>query len=252
MRQINLNHTILFPVITAVLLVACATPKAVIRMKPVSENVTWNNGQAFAMDTIMGIMVEAAFEIATPDYNVFNVRVTNNSNLDYLVDPTLFSFENRTADTLNPIIIEAIDPETILLNIDKQISKNEADAKNARVGGAIVAGALIATSVALAVSDNNVHQHHYRKANPNLLVSTPILIDGSNNYYEGNYVSSVEQQRDMWANSTIRKTTLKPGYTIDGKLFFPRFASPGFYNLKVVVDENYLSIPFIQMNFFPN
>ena len=253
MISLKIKQKILFPVLASILLASCATPKAVVRMKPVSENVRWNYGQAYASDTVMGIVAEAAFENSTPDYNVFNVSVINNSNMDYLVDPATFRIENITVDPANPVAIKAIDPETILLNIDKKISQNEADAKNAKVGVAIAAGALIATSVALVVTDNNNHdQHHrHREADPNLLVTAPIIIDGANNYDPGDYVSSIDRQRELWANATIRKTTLESGYKIEGKVFFPRFVSPGFYNLIIPVDQENISIQFVQLNFFP-
>ncbi|HQN94679.1 MAG TPA: hypothetical protein PLQ09_11200, partial [Prolixibacteraceae bacterium] len=45
---------------TVILLASCASPRAVIRMNPVSENVRWSYGQAFAADTVTGIVVEAA------------------------------------------------------------------------------------------------------------------------------------------------------------------------------------------------
>lgn len=218
-------------------------------MSPVSENVKWNYGQAYASDTVNGIVVEAAFDKSTPEYNIFDMSVVNNSNLDFLVDPATFRFENITIDPSHPIVVKANDPEFMLLNIDKMISKNEADAKNAMVGGAIIAGALVATSVAIAVTDNN--DNHHRHLNPDLLVSAPIIIDGANNYEPADYVSSIDRQREMLATSTIRKTTLSPGYKIEGKVFFPKFVSPGYYNLIVPVDEGNVEIQFVQLNFFP-
>ena len=252
MKSLKTQPKLLFYLTLAVLFTSCATPKPVVRMNPVSENVKWNYGQAYASDTVNGVVVEAAFDKSTPEYNVFDVSVINNSNMEFLVDPASFRFEDVTTDPVNPGIIKATDPEEVLLDIDKRISKDEADAKNAKVGGAILAGALVATSVAIAVSDaNDDHHHHHREADPNLLVSAPIIIDGSNNYVPGDYVSSIERQREMWETSTIRKTSLEPGYKIEGKVFFPKFVSPGYYNFIVPVDEGRIEIQFLQLNFLP-
>lgn len=251
MKFIN-NHTpFLHLLLAIVVLASCATPKAVIRMNPVSENVRWNYGQAFASDTVLGIVVEAAFDNTTNEYAIFDVSIINNSNMDYLVDPVLFRIEKIISEVEHNTELKAIDPESVLLNIDKQLSQNEADIKNAKVGGAIVAGAILATSVAIAVSDvGDVHRHH-REVDPNLIIAAPILLDDSANYDTKDYVSSIERKREMWASSTIRKTTLQPGYKIEGKVFFPKFVSPGFYNLNIPVDDETISIQFVQLNFFP-
>lgn len=241
------NQNILLLAFAVILFASCATPRAVIRMNPVAENVKWFYGQAFASDTLSGIEVEAAFEQATDEYNIFNVGVTNNSNMDFLVDPALIYFEEITSDSINTYKIKSIDPEFFLLNIDKEISKNEADVKNARVGGAIVAGTLVAATVVLAVTDKN--DHFYTE--DALTVGAPLIINGAN-YDEEYLVCSLDHQRELWATSTIRKTTLEPGYKIEGKVFFPRFEKPGFYNLRIPVDEGAISIPFVQIHYYPN
>jgi transcription termination factor Rho len=82
-------------------------------------------------------------------------------------------------------------------------------------------------------------------------VTTPIIFDSSDDYSSGNEVSYVEQKRDMWASSTIRKTTLKSGFRIEGKMFFPRFEKSGTYLFKVPVDDLEIEIPFMQIIYNP-
>jgi hypothetical protein len=56
----------------------------------------------------------------------------------------------------------------------------------------------------------------------------------------------------LWASTTIRKTTLKPGLKIEGKMFFPRFEKSGTYLFKVPVDDTEASIPFMQIIYDPS
>lgn len=230
------------------LMSACATPQAVIRMSPVSQEVKWNYGQAFAGDTVNGVIVEAAFNRATKEYNIFDVTVINASNMEYLVDPAQFYFDDITFDTTHTNKINAIDPEEMLLTIDKQIAQDEAKSKNAAVGFAVAAGVLSTAAVITAATDNDPHSHHHRTVNNDLLIAAPLVVDAGNDNNQ-QYLSGKEQMKDMWANYTIRKTTLSPGYKIDGKLYFPRFAQPGFYILKVPVDDKTIEIKFNQLNF---
>lgn len=251
MHTFKSNSNILLSAFVLSILVSCATPQAIIRMQPTDKNVKWFYGQAFASDTLLGIVVQAAFERATSDYNIFSLSFTNNSNMDYLVDPSTFYFEDVSTNTLNPHIIKAIDPESILLDIDKQISQNDADIKNARISGAIITGTLVAATVALAVSDDD-RPNHNRHNDPDLFIAAPIIIDNGNNYSNEVNISPLEQKRDTWETSTIRKTTLEPKYKVEGKIFFHRFEKPGIYNLIIPVDDQIINIQFMQLNFYPD
>lgn len=242
---------VILPVILLSLLAACASPMAVIRMNPESEQLNWNYGQAYAADTVAGIIVEAAFDKATKEHHVFDVAVVNGSNLDFLVDPSGFYIEDVTNANEQITSIKAIDPEIMLLNIDKQLSKDEANSKNAAVGMAVAAGALVAASVAVAVIDDNQH-HYHRSPDPDLMLAAPIIIGAAADDEVVSYASPLEQQRELWERATIRKTTLKPGYKIEGKVYFPRFENPGRYVLKLPVDDQLVEITFVQLNFMPD
>ncbi len=236
-------------VATAVILLAsCASPRSIIRMNPVSENVRWNYGQAFAADTVTGIVVEAAYDRSTPEYNIFDVSVINGSNMSYLVDPVNFCFHETRYDSGPANIYKAIDPETMLLNIDKKESKDEADAKNAAIGAVVVAGAVVATAAVVAASTGDAEiLHHNRHADPGILVAAPLLLDETN----APTMTETESRRNMWANSTVRKTTLEPGYRIDGKIYFPRFEKSATYVLQLPIDEEFAKIAFNQLTFLP-
>ncbi|HKK81509.1 MAG TPA: hypothetical protein VJ909_04630 [Prolixibacteraceae bacterium] len=231
------------------ILASCATPLNVIRMNPVSDDVTWNYGQAYASDTVSGVIVEAAFDNATRDYNIFDVCVVNKSDMEYLVDPSVFYFEEITTDTIDEKLIKAIDPEYMLLSMDKEASKIEADSKNAAIGAGIATGALLVASVAVAVADDEPH-HHYDSSN-DVYITTPLIFDGGDGSDETYEPTGVEQERERWASTTIRKTTLKPGFKIEGKMFFPRFEKSGTYLFKVPVDNIEASIPFMQIIYDP-
>jgi hypothetical protein len=242
--------TSLYVAAAAILLASCATPRAIIRMNPVSENVRWNYGQAFASDTVTGIVVEAAFDRSTPEYNIFDVTVINRSNMNYVVSPADFHFQEVRYDEGPVNIYRALDPENMLLAIDKKESKDQADAKNAAIGAVVVAGAVVATAAIVAANSNDVEvRHHHRHADPGILVATPIFLGGSNEPMAA--MTEAERRRDMWANGTVRKTTLEPGYRIDGKVYFPRFEKPATYVLRLPVDEQFAQIAFNQLTFHP-
>mgnify|MGYP007016033189 CR=1 FL=1 len=189
----------LYVAAAVILLASCASPRAVIRMNPVSENVRWNYGQAFASDTVAGVVVEAAYDQSTLEYNIFDVTVINGSNMSYVVDPVNFCFHETQYDNSRDNVYRAIDPESMLLTIDKKESEV--------VGGA--------------------------KEAP----------------YEA--VENAERQRSLWMDGTVRKTTLEPGYRIDGKIYFPRFEKAANYVLQLPIDDKFAKISFNQLTFLP-
>jgi len=242
--------SLLYVAAAVILLASCASPRAVIRMNPVSEDVRWNYGQAFASDTVDGIVVEAAFDQSTPEYNIFDVTVINGSNMSYLVDPAKFTFKETRYDDSPANVYSALDPENMLLSIDQKESKDEADAKNAAIGAVVVAGAVVATAAIAAANSNDVDMfHHHRHPDPGFLVAAPLLLDGTDEPIAA--MTENQRRRDMWANGTVRKTTLEPGYRIDGKIYFARFEKSATYVLQLPIDEQFAQIPFNQLTFNP-
>lgn len=251
MKPIVSNTRLLLFVFLVLILASCATPQAIVRMNPVTSDVRWNYGQAFAADTVMGIMVESAFDKATKEFNVFDVSIVNGSNMNYLVDPSNFQIIDVESPTDQPTVYHAIDPESMILSIDKQQSQAVADEKNTNVGAGIALGALAVAAVAVAIADDSPAHYDTRSYEPNLFFAAPVVMEVVSSDVPYNYVSTEDQQRDMWVTSTVRKTTLAPGYRIVGKIFFPRFEKPGVYILKLKVDNETLEIPFTQLNFYP-
>lgn len=244
MKTNNTQHPLWIFCILVLTLASCATPQTIVRMNPVSPDVRWNYGQAFAGDTVTGIMVECAFDNATKEYNVFDVSIVNGSNLPYLVDPVNFFIEESPQPTEGVLAHRAIDPETMILSVDKQKAQNEADKKNAQVKTGVALGLLTAAAVAVSLSGDV-------PLDPNLFISSSVVEDIAGNGVSPDYESSYDYLREMWVSSTIRKTTLEPNYRLEGKLFFPRFEKPGLYVFKLKVDEEYIEIPFNQINHTP-
>lgn len=250
MKGFPVSIKIFLFVLVAVFASSCAGPQAVIRMSPVSSDVRWNYGQAFAADSLNGIIVESAFDKATKEYNIFDVKVVNNSNLNYLVDPVNFQIIDVKSSPKHPTVFNAIDPEQMLLSFDKQLSEAEHEKRKAAVGSGVAVGVLAAATVALAVMDvHHSNGHHVRVPAP--IVAAPLAVDLIDNSVPYDYVTAIDNDRQMWEMSTVRKTTLATGYLVEGKLFFPRFVKPGVYVLRLLVDDGFIDIPFSQLTVFP-
>lgn len=225
------------------LVISCSAPKSLVKLEPTQEATKWLYGQEFAKDSVAGIIYEVGFDqIVEPNY-LFDLEITNRSNLEILIDPCDFYYIPLN-DSLQPITEEkfhASDPEQEILNIEKRLSITEARRKNSVALSIIGLGVDIASSIIIA-TDDNPHNDFIRT-------------DMFNAVQAGNVVNEFQaadlmELRDSWSESTIRKTTLEPGYSMKGKVFFPYFPKAKYLQMVFPVDNQNVLVLF-QQNYIP-
>jgi hypothetical protein len=221
---------------------SCFTPQSIIRLQPEHEGSTWLNGQQFISDSINGIIYEVGFDQTIDNRYWFNFSITNLSNLPVLIDPMDFylqAFDGRK-QPLSELIVPAVNPENEILEIEKQISKSKAQGLNL-LGVVLVAATIdVATGIA-AVSDDDPNNDHMR---------THLLYDAMAVASDDEYIiQSLDDVKDKWKNTTIRKTTLNSNYNMKGKVFFPAFRDAVYIKLYLPVDDEFVEMEYIQIQF---
>lgn len=228
----------------AFLVLSCATPAYIVKLLPDKEPDKWMNGQALVFDSVYGISYEIGFDRQSGDGYIFDFQIENHSNMPFLVDPARFYYLPLDA-TMNPMIpekITALDPEKRIFEIEKHLSINQARSKN-QLGYTLMAlGADIATTVIVASDDNENNDFVQRAAADG--VHFGLAASGVANEYE---TIELNELRESWATSTIRKTTLDRNYAMHGKVLFP--ASPGasYIQIHLPVDDKWLRFTFMQV-----
>ena len=238
-----MNKMFYFPVLL-LLLASCATPKAMLKLKPQSDKTSWFYGQEFTGDSVFGIIAKVAFSEVEHPWYTFDIEITNRSNMNYLVDPARIFIVplNAKAEPLNGDTIYAVDPEQKIAEIDKDLAENSANRRNQLGLTLFAAGIDIATGIA-ALSDDNPRNDHIRTD------LFPLALAAS----EENKFEAVDlnQLRDTWKQTTLRKTTLEKGFTIHGKLLVPVCPNASYVQLNIPVDNELIRINFMQVKFFP-
>jgi hypothetical protein len=233
---------IVVPVILAITLQSCFTPQNVVRLQPENKGGTWLNGQQFISDSINGIIYEVAFDQMFDNSYWFDFNITNLSNLPVLIDPMDFylqAFDGRK-QPLTDYKVPAVNPENEILEIEKQISKNKAQGLN-QIGVVLMAATIdVATGIA-AVSDDDPHNDHLRTH----LTHDALAVAADNEYV----IQSLDDVKETWKNTTIRKTTLNSNYNMKGKVFFPAFRDAVYIRLYLPVDDEFLEIGYMQLQF---
>ena len=230
----------LYLLFTVVLVQSCSAPKKIIKLEPQTENAKWLFGQPFVVDSLYGIVYEVGFDRLQDNEYWFDFHVTNRSNMPILIDPVSFSYQayDSLLNTKTPEPVVAVDPEKELMEIEKGLSAREAREKN-HVGISLVAAGIdIATGIAV-LTDDNPRNDHFRTH-----LFEGAQVDRMNNAFEA---ENLNELRDAWANTTIRKTTLDVNHAMYGKVFFKAIPDAAFIKLLLPVDDGTVEMDFKQV-----
>lgn len=230
------------PLFIILFLASCVSPKPIAKLK-VADNkeVIWKFGSEVVNLKFEDLYLEVGFLECWNDYWVFFVTVQNNSKYPFLVDPSRFYYKvdslfNQNSIVYNKIVsTDAVDPEVHLNFIDANISRTVADRKNALISHIATEAIVTAAEIAVESSINNDENREKREIERDIRRA-----ERYNSYIENNinreiYFNNLEAERAYWANKSLRKTTLAPGYEIGGLVFFNRndFVSKMTMNFKV-------------------
>ena len=214
-------------------LISCFAPKPVMRFKPEETQTTWDKGKEFVSYKRGDYEVHASYYGNNEKYVIFDIEIVNNKGVEFLVAPEQIkmytgAFDNLTqAVKYSEIPINAIDPEMELLKIEMENSKAEAAQKNAQVA----AVAIFAAAIPLAIVATSSDIKHNNENNSQTNISNTELVDAGVNIALGataisdmnneSQIISLNDNKNTWETASLRKTTLSPGYSIRGLVYFP-------------------------------
>ncbi len=238
---------------------ACVVPQKVIRVEPDNqENVFWYQGQAIAEKKQDSIVVRAAFSHANREYLIFDIEVFNEGSAPILVTPEVMTIINNAGSKRR-----AADPENILLSMDMQQSRQEANAKNAAIAGGVL---LVGAAVAVAVSDdgeNNIDtdgdgwvDDRYSTADVLVDAVLPAISLGLSFHQDAILSSPVSElpttdEAHFWQDVVLRRTTLRAGEHTRGLIAFPRLDETRSLTMEIPVEQQDFVFQFVQRVYQP-
>ncbi len=229
---------------------SCATPQPVSRLQPIEqEGITkWRYGsQLVTLPEQDGLEVGIAYRSSTPGYLVFEVKIRNGSGKPVLISPEQFFYEPLARDTITAVAskVFANDPEQMLLEFDKKESRIRAAQQNETASELLS----ITTNLVEDISTNNESSEDLQRKWTER-DARRAEYEGSQANYQLNFLS-LDEERSYWANRTIRRTTLDPGYEMTGTVFFLRNNKAAFVRLNVTIDDKVFPVTFWQILYKP-
>lgn len=222
-----------------IILASCSAQRQLISLKPQSEQTSWFYGQEYTGDSVFGVIAKVAFDEIDDSWYLFDVEITNRSNMPYTVDPAqIFCVPlNGMLAPMEGGPLYAVDPEVKIKELEKSIAINKNRQKNQLGLTLLAAGIDIATGV-VVMTDHNPRNDFFRT---DLLPAA--IAQGQENRFEA---IDLNELRETWRSTTIRKTTLASGYAIHGKLLVPIAPHAAYIQLNIPVDNDTIRINFMQ------
>jgi len=196
------------------LLVSCYVPSFKVFNLRVKQNDTiWLNGKELVKLTEDNIEVIVNFDHTKHGIISFDLSIANYTDKSILISPEEFycSVTNRLEEER---IINALNPEEMLFNYDKQLEKSYAENKSDN-----------RTELLFSLFDLAEDIHNKNKTEDEITQDEAERDEREEMYdkKEEKYMSNVDRlnnERNLLQNQALRKTTLFPDQKMSGKLFF--------------------------------
>jgi len=202
-----------------------------MRFKPEETQTTWEKGKEFVSYKNGEYEVHCSYYGNNEKYILFDIEVVNNKGIEFLVAPEDIKLYSGQWDNMKQSVVydnnptSAIDPEMELLKIDMENSRAEAALHNSQVAAVTIFAAAIPLAIAASTSDYNNRDYDETSISNSELVDAGVnLALGTTAITEINHenqIISLSDSKNLWEAASLRKTTLSPGYSIRGLVFFP-------------------------------
>jgi len=244
-----MRRTIFYlPLFLLFLLLLSCSPSPVLRLSPLANETSWLDGKEFATISADSIEAAVAFESMDAKLIVFEVEITNRSEQPVLVSPEkfyslpLFSPQDTMSFPTSAQAGFAIDPESKILDIDKQISREKASYSTMEgvdlIFGLLGVVAAIAT-IGQEKTEEEIKQEQQQRRELEIL-------DREQEINHKNNLAKLQNEKVQWTSSALRRTTLNPNHTTIGKVYFPANYKARYIKLCLPIGKTRLQIVFAQ------
>ena len=186
----------------------------VYSFKAYDTNFYWHKGRQILSEEKEGITTNINFDRIDNNIIIFDAKFINKSDRNVLIDPDNMSckFITTNEDTIKSI---ASEPEKVVLSFDirKQRELNDYNSTNCIEAGFCLLGALVSDPAEEKTPAEEIREAEYRRSRDEE--------EKERRTEHIRIMEDIEKQRISFYQQVIRKTTLMPENSIEGKVLFP-------------------------------
>jgi hypothetical protein len=236
----------LLVLLTVIFIAGCIRPYPLYNLIPAENyNSRWLLGSEYVTISENDIIASVAYLNSESDLLVFDMEVINASVEDILVTPEIFYYNILASkfedDTLK---VMAIDPEKRLMFINKALSRQNASLSNQMISNIIMETTSLIGDV--ADPDDKTPQEQQLDLQQDMEREVKAFRDENR---IRNQINALKNQQNYWASEVLRRTTLKPGDAVRGKIFFPAKRDIKKLQLVVKIEDHQFDLVFDQQKF---
>jgi len=226
--MLALSMTILFSCYVA--------PKPVFRLKPAAENQVWLLGKEYVTSCNDSVEIALAFDRVMGTNYVFKVEIINKTRRNMLIQPEkcFYVAEIAQVNGVRTDTVWAIDPESEILKIDKQMSRTFASYKSTQGTYSFLSVLDLVSDVATIGSKKSDEEIKAEKLDD----VEQELAELNNEIRHEQNITNLNNVRKEWEFFALRKTTLPGGYEIQGRIYFPTHQLAKSLVIHLAFDEN--------------
>ncbi len=230
---------------TVLVLSSCMVkPKPVVNIYSSDKNIFWSYGQQFITKKSNNLEVTTAFEREDGYSLIFDIEIYNNSKDTFLVSPEKFYYIGNTIIPQDSIVLTlAYDPEERLLNLKKSRSIERANEINSTKSTFLEGALQLAVDISPKTDEEKVENSEQKQVKRERQEREKEEIQ--------EYIHSLDNSRRKWSTGVLRKTTLAPGYSVYGKVYFNRDINIKSCTVKVPVADELFEFKYIQEIHYP-
>lgn len=197
---------------------SCFSAKPIVILEANDIVGQWFFGQQIIRIEEEDIDLSVAYERESPFEITMNMRIINNTDDDVLVDPKAFYYNwyRNEMDSLPAGRVYAENPELRLVQIDYDISANRAAQGNRAIFDLVATTAEITADVVSVANDWEEEKKEKLQVIKESRRGLSHVVAASQSLKS----MSLNDQRKVWSRDVLRKTTLSPGQSLDGKVIF--------------------------------
>lgn len=224
---------------TGTIITSGCSPEPIHRLQADHDDILMYQGMEYLQSDLESSTVILAYYRHINNQVIMDLEIENYGEEPVRVGSENFGYKGyriqNDSTKLNLIASRAMDPEKVILNIDRSISREKADENTRLVMGAIGTTLSIAADVASA-GDGTTPEEKERRAQAREQEAYR-RHERRDEYYQT--VSTLNGRRNYWETETLRTTDLFPGESIAGEIRFPRVSDDIEYlEITIIVGED--------------
>jgi hypothetical protein len=223
------------------------TPASVFTLTPAESEIEWIDGIGMVNKTDRDIFISVGFIENRDGMLSFNIFIENGSENTIAVDPAKFECADKSASGNKNLPVEksvsnAIDPEVKIRQIDAAISDENA---NYRLFSTVDFCGSVLSLIGSVVSVGKQKTEEEIQDEEIIAADNLRRVVGQDNEH-ADRINSFNSEKEFWQNQALRKTTLPPGQTVEGNIYFNPLSESELIRLRFPIDQVCFEILFKQ------